>query len=156
MVTAYARLRLLDELHKIEASSPGRVLYFDTDSVIFVEKPLNIRYKTQVGGFLGDMTNEIEAGYGGGAYIDGFASGGPKNYAYRVRLSDDSRKEKVKVKKVVDGAEKEVDETTEENIPGYLEAVYHLFSMALKHGPIIIRMRTADRAAGGRFVPRTA
>ena len=51
-----------------------------------------------------------------------------------------------KVKKVVDGEQKEVTETTEEKIPGYLEAVYHLYSMAHKQGPIIIRMRTADRA----------
>ena len=53
---------------------------------------------------------------------------------------------KVKVKKVVEGAEKEVEEAQEEFFPGYLEAVYHLFSMSLKHGPVIIRMRTADRA----------
>ena len=55
-------------------------------------------------------------------------------------------KKTVKVKKVVDGEEKEVEETTEEKIPGYLEAVYHLYSMTHKHGPVIIRMRTADRA----------
>ena len=55
---------------------------------------------------------------------------------------------KVKVKKVVDGAEKEVEESQEEFFPGYLEAVYHLFSMTLKHGPVIIRMRTTDRAKG--------
>ncbi len=55
---------------------------------------------------------------------------------------------KVKVKKLVEGVEKEVDEAQEESFPGYLEAVYHLFSMSLKHGPVIIRMRTADRAAG--------
>ncbi len=55
---------------------------------------------------------------------------------------------KVKVKRVVDGAEKEVEETQEEFFPGYLEAVYHLFSMSLKQGPVIIRMRTTDRAAG--------
>jgi len=55
-------------------------------------------------------------------------------------------KKTVKVKTVVDGIEKEVDQTTEEKIPGYLEAVYHLYSMAHKHGPVIIRMRTADRA----------
>ena len=30
--------------------------------------------------------------------------------------------------------------------PAYLEAVYHLYSMTHKHGPVIIRMRTADRA----------
>jgi NADH-quinone oxidoreductase subunit C len=53
---------------------------------------------------------------------------------------------KLKVKKTVEGVEKEVEETEEEFFPGYLEAVYHLFSMTLKHGPVIIRMRTADRA----------
>jgi NADH-quinone oxidoreductase subunit C len=58
---------------------------------------------------------------------------------------------KVKVKKVVDGAEKEVEESQEEFFPGYLEAVYHLFSMTLKHGPVIIRMRTADRAQGAKL-----
>src|SRR5207249_7525252 len=59
---------------------------------------------------------------------------------------DRTLKKTVKVKKVVDGEEKEVVETTEEKIPGYLEAVYHLYSMIQKHGPVIIRMRTADRA----------
>lgn len=54
-------------------------------------------------------------------------------------------KEKVKVKKVVDGAEKEVEEVVEKKKPGYLEAVYHLYSMELKHGPVIIRMRTENR-----------
>ena len=57
-------------------------------------------------------------------------------------------KKTIKVKTVVDGVEKEVDQTTEDKIPGYLEAVYHLYSMSLKHGPVIIRMRTADRAQG--------
>jgi NADH-quinone oxidoreductase subunit C len=64
---------------------------------------------------------------------------------------DRTVKKTVKVKKVVDGQEKEVDETTEERIPGYLEAVYHLYSITHKHGPVIIRMRTADRAAGARL-----
>jgi NADH-quinone oxidoreductase subunit C len=30
--------------------------------------------------------------------------------------------------------------------PDYLEAVYHLYSIEKKHGPIIVRMRTKDRA----------
>jgi NADH-quinone oxidoreductase subunit C len=30
-------------------------------------------------------------------------------------------------------------------IPGYLEAVYHLYSMAKGYGPLIIRLRTANR-----------
>ena len=64
---------------------------------------------------------------------------------------DRTVKKAVKVKKIVDGEEKEVDETTEEKIPGYLEAVYHLYSMRHKHGPVIIRMRTADRAEGVRL-----
>lgn len=55
-------------------------------------------------------------------------------------------KEKRKVKKVIEGVEKEVDETIERERPGYLEAVYHLYSMALKHGPVIIRLRTENRA----------
>jgi len=55
-------------------------------------------------------------------------------------------KTKSKVKKLVDGVEKEVEETTEKKIPGYLEAVYHLYSMDKKHGPIILRQRTDDRA----------
>jgi NADH-quinone oxidoreductase subunit C len=59
---------------------------------------------------------------------------------------DQTTKEKVKVKKVVDGVEKEVEETIEKKRLGYLEVVYHLYSMALKHGPVIIRMRTGNRA----------
>ena len=60
-------------------------------------------------------------------------------------------KKTVKAKTLVDGVEKEVDQTTEEKIPGYLEAVYHLYSMAYKHGPLIVRIRTADRAEGARL-----
>ena len=30
---------------------------------------------------------------------------------------------------------------------GYLEAVYHLYSMEKKHGPLVLRLRTLDRAA---------
>jgi NADH-quinone oxidoreductase subunit C len=30
--------------------------------------------------------------------------------------------------------------------PGYLEAVYHLYSVALRHGPLVIRVRTANRS----------
>src|SRR2546430_9183249 len=60
-------------------------------------------------------------------------------------------KKTTKAKQVVEGVEKEVNQTTEEKIPGYLEAVYHLYSITHKHGPMIIRMRTADRAAGARL-----
>jgi NADH-quinone oxidoreductase subunit C len=56
-------------------------------------------------------------------------------------------KKTTKVKKLVDGQEKEIVE----KIPGYLEAVYHLYSMTHKHGPLIIRMRTPDRTEGARL-----
>ena len=59
---------------------------------------------------------------------------------------DRTLKKTVKVKKIVDGEEKEVVEATEEKIPGFLEAVYHLYSMTHKHGPVVVRMQTADRA----------
>ena len=64
---------------------------------------------------------------------------------------DRTIKKTVKVKQLVDGVEKEVDQTTEETIPGYLEAVYHLYSIARKHGPVIIRMRTIDRTTERRL-----
>ncbi|MDB6123014.1 MAG: NADH-quinone oxidoreductase [Pedosphaera sp.] len=54
-------------------------------------------------------------------------------------------KEKVKVKQVVEGVEKEVEEVIEKKRAGYLEAVYHLYSMELKHGPFILRLRTENR-----------
>ena len=55
-------------------------------------------------------------------------------------------KRSVKVKQTVDGVEKEVEQTLEDKKPGYLEAVYHLYSMELKHGPVILRQRTANRS----------
>jgi len=54
--------------------------------------------------------------------------------------------EKIKVKQVVDGVEKEVEEVKKSLRPGFLEAVYHLYSMELKHGPVVLRMRTVNRA----------
>jgi NADH-quinone oxidoreductase subunit C len=68
-----------------------------------------------------------------------------------VDWPDRAVKKTVKVKKMVEGEEKEVEETSEEVFPGYLEAVYHLYSMQHKHGPVIIRMRTRDRADGSQL-----
>jgi NADH-quinone oxidoreductase subunit C len=53
--------------------------------------------------------------------------------------------EKINIKKVVDGVEKEIEESRKTTIPGYLEVVYHLFSMARKDGPVVIRMRSGNR-----------
>jgi len=67
---------------------------------------------------------------------------------------DKETSEKIKitrqVEKEVDGVKTMVDETVEETkktvTPGYLEAVYHLYSMEKKHGPVILRMRTENRS----------
>jgi NADH-quinone oxidoreductase subunit C len=62
-----------------------------------------------------------------------------------VDVLDSVTKEKVKVKQVIEGVEKEVEQVVEKQHRGYLEAVYHLYSMERKHGPVIIRMRTGNR-----------
>jgi NADH-quinone oxidoreductase subunit C len=58
---------------------------------------------------------------------------------------DSELSEKLKVRTLVDGVEQEIEETRKTKVPGYLEAVYHLFSMEKKHGPVILRLRTKNR-----------
>jgi NADH-quinone oxidoreductase subunit C len=62
-----------------------------------------------------------------------------------VDWPDREKTEKVKTRQIVDGVEQEVEETKKTTIPGYLEVVYHLFSIEKKHGPVVVRMRTANR-----------
>ncbi len=50
-------------------------------------------------------------------------------------------------KETVEGREKEIKETVEREVPGFLEVVYHLYSIAKKSGPLVLRMRTGDREA---------
>ena len=73
-VTAQGRLKLYSELEKLGE----RVLYMDTDSIIFKSKPGE--YEPQLGDNLGDWTNEISPAQGG--HITSFVSAGAKNYAY--------------------------------------------------------------------------
>lgn len=68
---------------------------------------------------------------------------------------DATLKEKVRVKRVVNGVEQEFEETVERRRPGYLEAVYHLYSMALRHGPLILRQRAANRVEDTRLASLT-
>ena len=72
--TTYARLKLYDLLDLLQ----DRVLYYDTDSVIYVHKPGEP--DPPLGNYLGDLTDELD-----GDYITSFVSGGPKNYAYRTK-----------------------------------------------------------------------
>jgi hypothetical protein len=71
--TAYARLKLYDLLDMLQE----RVLYYDTDSVIYVSKP--DEPDPPLGNYLGDLTDELD-----GDHITTFISGGPKNYAYHT------------------------------------------------------------------------
>ncbi|KAK4885045.1 hypothetical protein RN001_001316 [Aquatica leii] len=84
--TANARL----ELYKYLKQLGRRVLYFDTDSIIFTEKPGE--WVPVTGDFLGDMTDEIEC-YGPGSKIVEFVSGGPKNYAFKVFSTNSNQHE---------------------------------------------------------------
>ncbi len=52
---------------------------------------------------------------------------------------------KTTVRDPAGGPPKIVEQKTTHVQPGCLEVVYHLYSMALKHGPVIIRLRTANR-----------
>ena len=70
--TAYARLKLYDLLDLLQE----RVLYYDTDSVIYIHQPG--KPDPPLGDYLGDLTDELDPG----DYITTFVSGGPKNYAY--------------------------------------------------------------------------
>ena len=69
--TAYARLKLYDLLDLLQE----RVLYYDTDSVVYVHEPG--KPDPPLGDYLGDLTDELNGGY-----ITTFLSGGPKNYGY--------------------------------------------------------------------------
>ena len=80
--TAHARLKLYDALDHLKES----VLYYDTDSIIYVSNGSN---DPPTGDYLGEFTDELD-----GKYITTFVSGGPKNYAYTC--SDGSQTAKVK------------------------------------------------------------
>ena len=54
-------------------------------------------------------------------------------------------REAVVRKETVEGVETDVKETVEREVPGFLEAVYHLFSIAKKSGPLTLRVRTGNR-----------
>ena len=74
--TCHARLKLYSYLKVLGE----RVLYFDTDSVIYAHRPGEPQVEN--GDYLGDLTDELEYG----DHIVDFTSGGPKNYGYTTRL----------------------------------------------------------------------
>jgi len=75
LTTCWVRLRLYEALEL----RGERVLYYDTDSVIYVKRPGEP--DPEQGDYLGDFTDELDAG----AYITEFVSGGPKNYGHTTK-----------------------------------------------------------------------
>ena len=104
--TAYARLKLYDLLDLLQE----RVLYYDTDSVVFVHEP--DKPEPPLGDYLGDLTDELD-----GDYITTFVSGGPKNYAYVT--NNDKRVTKIRGI-TLDHA------TTKKLNPGVMRSLVHL------------------------------
>ena len=73
--TSWARLRLYTALEQLQQ----RVLYYDTDSVIFVTN--EGQPNPDLGDYLGDFTSELD----NKDHIIEFVSGGPKNYGYQTQ-----------------------------------------------------------------------
>tara|TARA_Y100001937_G_C7134106_1_gene339043 strand:- start:1554 stop:5369 length:3816 start_codon:yes stop_codon:yes gene_type:complete len=85
--TASARCRLYYALNLLGK----QVLYFDTDSVVYVYNENNPQHnKLENGDLLGEWTDELE----GQIMVNTFVSGGPKNYSYET----DDKKYHTKVK----------------------------------------------------------
>ena len=86
--TCWARLKLFKTMKKLG----DRVLYHDTDSIIYTATPGD--YCPPIGQYLGDFTNELtckEVGCSSssssecaGHWIDEFVSCGPKNYSFKL------------------------------------------------------------------------
>lgn len=93
VTTAHAR----EKLYSCLQEKNDKVLYCDTDSVIYVSTGPDDQLHR--GNFLGDLTDELE-GYGVGSYIKSFVSGGPKFYSYLVQKPDGTTAECCKIKGV--------------------------------------------------------
>ncbi len=80
--TSHARVHLYNYIKQVSAES---LLYFDTDSVMLVEKDGEhvLPRSSKIGG-LKDELNE----YGTNSKGDEFCSGGPKTYAIKVEKTD--------------------------------------------------------------------
>ena len=81
--TTQAQLKLYSYIEKLQK----RVLYFNTDSVIYLTQPRD-SYNIALDDYLGDMTKELNPE----TYIKEFVAGGSENYAYKVNTSQKTLK----------------------------------------------------------------
>ena len=80
--TSHARLMLYDELDYLQE----KVLYFDTDSIIYIDDGTK---NVITGDMLGEMTDELS-----GKGITNFVSTGPKSYSFKY--GDNEQKSAIK------------------------------------------------------------
>jgi len=73
--TCWERDRLNEAIHLLGE----RVLYYDTDSVIYLKEPG--QPNPPLGNYLGQFTSELDAD----DYIEEFVSGGPKSYGCKTK-----------------------------------------------------------------------
>ncbi|CAB3977958.1 DNA polymerase [Paramuricea clavata] len=91
-VTAYARLELFKVLHKLGSD----VLYYDTDSVIYVEN-IEKGHVLETGCYLGQLTDELyDKKAKSEKWIEMFCATGPKSYSYRTNeyINEDDEKKR--------------------------------------------------------------
>jgi hypothetical protein len=81
--TALARLELYKHLDHLGE----RVLYYVTDSVIFVSREYD--WEPPIGDFLGEIDEMVD--YGPGSHKTEFVSAGPKNHAYKFWCGNDGK-----------------------------------------------------------------
>lgn len=124
----------------IEAAVPGAAVTVIANASPSGQQSLLIDHEhaVEVGTFLrddADLALDFLSNVTGVDYLD-------KEIAEKVKVTR-------QVSKTVDGVEQMVEEAVEETRkhvqPGCLEVVYHLFSVAKKHGPVVLRMRTVNR-----------
>ena len=128
----------------IEAAVPGAEVTLVTNPAPVAQHSLLIgrRHAAEVAAFLRDdaeLALDYLSNVTGIDWLD-------KEIAEKVKVSREVQKP------VEGGAEGEtqtvtevVEETRKRVEPGYLEVVYHLFSVEKKHGPVILRVRTENR-----------
>ena len=78
-ITCYSRLKLLDAMEYV-SSCNGQVLYYDTDSIIYVSPTGEHLITPDTSGDLGEWSSELPVD----DYITEFASAGPKTYSIRT------------------------------------------------------------------------
>jgi hypothetical protein len=89
--TSYARLKLYEAMEGV--GDPKRILYCDTDSLVYTHRPSE--NKLIRGDYLGDLTDELKKDE---KEIIEFVSGGPKNYGYTTRKNDGGVRHHLKIK----------------------------------------------------------